>query len=604
MIDGILATVTMTAHRLLALPQEQSFMPKRRPLLAKTWLPALALALLSPVLPADAQAAKEPPEISNSQMDAALFHQLLVAEMELRAGQPGVAYQLLLDAARRTGDEGVFRRVVNIAMQARAGDQALVAAKAWSEAVPESIEAHQTVLQIVALLNRPSEAAAPLTSLLKLADEPQRAGVLASLPRLFQRAPEQTKVLAALRPVLESARQQEATRMMASLVLGRFALNAGENDLAVALTRELAQAYPQADEPLMLALDVMPVRSEVEELITSRLQARPDHHTLRLAYARTLARSQRAGDAAREFRTVTENAPELDQAWFALGALELELRHNAAAEKALNTFLQRIGDDEQHKDLRQQAWLMLAQSAEQRGELKTAEALLAKVDLPQRQTEVTARRASLLARQGQVSKARQLIQSLPGDRAEDKRVRDLAEVQLLREVRDWRSAYQLLEQLTQQSPDDVDLLYEQAMIAEKLERMDEMEKLLRRVMELKPEHYHAYNALGYSLAERSLRLSEAKTLIAKALEYAPNEPFIVDSLGWVEYRLGNHAEALRLLRQAYKARPDAEIAAHLGEVLWVSGEREEARRVWAEGRTRDPKNEALQETSRRLQGKR
>jgi Flp pilus assembly protein TadD len=142
------------------------------------------------------------------------------------------------------------------------------------------------------------------------------------------------------------------------------------------------------------------------------------------------------------------------------------------------------------------------------------------------------------------------------------------------------------------------------MIAEKLERMGEMEKLLRRVMELKPEHYHAYNALGYSLAERSLRLSEAKTLIAKALEYAPNEPFIVDSLGWVEYRLGNHAEALRLLRQAYKARPDAEIAAHLGEVLWVSGEREEARRVWAEGRTRDPKNEALQETTRRLQGKR
>ena len=580
-------------------------MPKAQSVLAKSWLPALALALLTPALPADAQAAREDTtEISNSQMDAALFHQLLVAEIELRAGQPGVAYQLLLDAARRTGDEGVFRRVVNIAMQARAGEQALTAAKAWSDAVPDSIEAHQTVLQIVALLNRPSEAAAPLASLLKLSDEQQRVGILASLPRLFQRAPEQTKVLAALRPALDEARKQPATRMMASLVLGRFALNAGDNELAVALSRELVQAYPDADEPLMLALDVMPVRGEVEELITARLQARPDHHTLRMAYARTLARSQRAADAAREFRTVTESAPELHQAWFALGALELELRHNATAEKALNTFLQRIGDDEQHKDLRQQAWLMLAQSAEQRGDLKAAEALLAKVDLPQRQTEVTARRASLMARQGQLAKARQLIQSLPGDKAEDRRVRDLAEVQLLREVRDWRAAYQLLEQLNQQSADDVELIYEQAMVAEKLERLDVMEKLLRRVMELKPEHYHAYNALGYSLAERNLRLSEAKTLIAKALEYAPNEPFIVDSMGWVEYRLGNHAEALRLLRQAYKARPDAEIAAHLGEVLWVSGEREEARRIWAEGRARDPKNDALQETTRRLQGQR
>lgn len=580
-------------------------MPKPHSLLARTWLPALALALLSPVLPADAQAAKEEASsVRNSQMDAALFHQLLVAEIELRAGQPGVAYQLLLDAARRTGDEGVFRRVVNIAMQARAGEQALIAARAWSEALPDSIDAHQTVLQLVALLNRPSEAAAPLARLLALGSETQRVGLLASLPRLFQRAPEQTKVLAALRPVLDGARKQEATRLMASLVLGRFALNAGDNDLAVSLVRELVLAYPQADEPLLLALDVMPVRAEVEELITARLQARPEHHSLRMAYARTLARSQRAADAAREFRTVTTSAPDLHQAWYALGALELELRHNAEAEQALNTFLQRIGDDEQHKDLRQQAWLMLAQSAEQRGELKTAEALLAKVDLPQRQLEVTARRASLLARQGQLTKARQLIQSLPGDRVEERRMRDLAEVQLLREARDWRSAHQLLEQLNRQFPDDVDLLYEQAMTAEKLDRLDEMEQLLRRVMTIKPEHYHAYNALGYSLAERNLRLAEAKTLIAKALEYAPNEPFIVDSLGWVEYRLGNHAEALRLLRQAYKARPDAEIAAHLGEVLWVSGEREEARRIWAEGRKRDPKNEALQETTKRLQGQR
>jgi Flp pilus assembly protein TadD len=141
------------------------------------------------------------------------------------------------------------------------------------------------------------------------------------------------------------------------------------------------------------------------------------------------------------------------------------------------------------------------------------------------------------------------------------------------------------------------------MMAEKLDRLDEMEQLLKRVMVLKPDHHHAYNALGYSLADRNMRLGEARELISKALSFAPNEPFIVDSMGWVEYRLGNKAEALRLLRQAYGARPDTEIAAHLGEVLWVSGEHAEARRVWQEGAARDPKNEALKETLARLKAK-
>jgi len=151
--------------------------------------------------------------------------------------------------------------------------------------------------------------------------------------------------------------------------------------------------------------------------------------------------------------------------------------------------------------------------------------------------------------------------------------------------------------------DDTDLLYEQSMMSEKLNGMDEMEMLLKRVIALKPDNANAYNALGYSLADRSQRLEEARTLIAKAVSLAPNEPFFIDSMGWVEYRLGNKPEALRLLREAYQARPDTEIAAHLGEVLWVSGEHEEARRIWQEGAKREPKNEALLETLSRLKAK-
>ena len=138
------------------------------------------------------------------------------------------------------------------------------------------------------------------------------------------------------------------------------------------------------------------------------------------------------------------------------------------------------------------------------------------------------------------------------------------------------------------------------MMAEKLDRLADMEQLLRRVIALKPQQAQAYNALGYSLADRNQRLSEARQLIAKAVELAPGDPFLLDSLGWVEYRLGSSEQALRWLRQAYRARPDAEIAAHLGEVLWVAGERDEARRVWAEARARDAGNDVLKETLARL----
>jgi Flp pilus assembly protein TadD len=158
----------------------------------------------------------------------------------------------------------------------------------------------------------------------------------------------------------------------------------------------------------------------------------------------------------------------------------------------------------------------------------------------------------------------------------------------------------VLQAASQRFPDDADLLYEQAMAAEKVGQLDAMEAALRRVIALKPDHAHAYNALGYSLADRNLRLAEAKTLIEKALQLTPGDPFITDSLGWVEFRLGNREEALRLLRQAYKSRPDAEIGAHLGEVLWAMGQRDEARRVWAEASSRDAANDVLRETLVRL----
>ncbi len=163
-----------------------------------------------------------------------------------------------------------------------------------------------------------------------------------------------------------------------------------------------------------------------------------------------------------------------------------------------------------------------------------------------------------------------------------------------------QQAYTTLEQALAQASDDPDLLTEQSLVLEKLRRFDDMEAVLRKLMRLRPQDAHAYNALGYSLADRSIRLDEAQTLILKAVELAPDDPFIQDSLGWVAFRMGRLDEALRVLRAAYQARPDAEIAAHLGEVLWSLERRSEAASIWREGLLLKSDNETLIETMKRL----
>lgn len=561
----------------------------------------------TPAAPAAPEAAAsavpdEPP--THSVMDAPLFYQLLIGEIELQNGQPGVAYQVLLDAARRTADEALFKRVVNIAIQARAGDQALVAARAWAETVPTSTDALQSVVQLLSLLNKPAEVAQPLTTLLRIAPVPQRPGYILSLPRLFQRAPDPKAVLAALGPVLRA--QTGPLKPAALYTEARLSINAGENARALALTRELHQAVPENDDAMQLALELMSSEPQAEALITERLQQNPAQHALRQAYGRALIKAQRPAEAARQFRTLTEASPENPAPWLALGAIELDLKHASAAEAALREGLKRLdtpaaGTDAELKarlEGRQQAWLLLSQAAEQRGDFKAAEAALQKVDGGG--LEVRYRRASLLARQGKLADARKLLRPAADASDADARASLLAEAQLMRERRDYAAALEVLKAAVARFPGDADLIYEQAMMTEKVGKFDDMEALLRQVIALKPDYHHAYNALGYSLAERNLRLPEAKQLIEQALKLAPGEPFIVDSLGWVEFRLGNLDEAARLLRQAHTGRPDAEIAAHLGEVLWAQGAQDEARRVFAEAAQRDPENEALREVLGRL----
>ncbi len=570
--------------------------------------PAWAQVQPPPAAPASAASAAEgteatEPALPNSEMDDRLFYQLLVAEMALTQGDLGTAYNWLLDAARRTRDDQLFRRSVDVAIQARAGDQALAAARAWRLARPESLEALRLQVQLLVGTGRGGEAVEPLRSLLEQTPEAERGGLISALPRLLQRGSDAARTAPLLEDLLRPYRDAGATRVAVRIAQGRAWLDAGNGERALALAREAQALDAEAPGPALLAMELMRERPEAEALVRQHL-ARPGAELpLRLAYVRLLTGQQRYGDAVVQLEQAVKAQPEEPGPWLMLGALQLELKHPAEGEAALKRYLELaqatpgLGADD---DGLVRAWLMLAQAAEQRGDFAAAEAWLARIGDPGRALEVQTRRATLLARQGQVDEARRLIRSVPETDAEEARAKLSAEAGMLREVKRWKEAHEVLGRAVQRFADDTELLYEQAMMAEKLSRLDEMERLLRRVIAIKPDDAHAHNALGYSLADRSERLPEAKALIERALELAPGDPFITDSLGWVEYRLGNREQALKLLRQAYAARPDTEIGAHLGEVLWALGRRDEARQVWRESRGRDGGNEVLRETLARL----
>jgi len=583
-------------------------------------------ALAQPAPPVErAPAPLSGPPVENSRLDAPLFYQLLLAEMQLRSGDTATGYQLLIDAARRSRDEAVFRRATDIALQARAGDQALAAVLAWREAIPGSVEALRYHVQMLVALNRIPEAEEPLGKLLRQASRPALPGMIAAVPRFLGRGSDRAATAALIERALQPYADAPDTRVAALVAMGRGWHAVPDLAKALAYAQKAAAANPAADDVTLFALDLLPSVAEAEAIVKARLAASPPAPTgLRLLYVRTLAGSQRLTDAIEQATALTQSDPTLAPAWLTLGALELEMKHPDKATVALQTYVRLVeggaavgggstpppaalADDDGEEDVPAtagaaltQAWLLLAQAAEQQRDFAAAERWLAKIDNPQRALEVQSRRASLLAKQGKMAEARQLIRRLPEQTAADARAKYVAEAELLREAKQWAEADKVLAAANKAFPNDTDLLYEQAMVVEKLNHMEEMERLLRRVIELKPNHHHAYNALGYSLAERKLRLPEARMLIQKALELSPGEPFITDSLGWVEYRMGNREEAIRILRTAYQARPDPEIAAHLGEVLWIAGQTEEARKVWREGRSRDSTNDVLRETLARL----
>jgi tetratricopeptide (TPR) repeat protein len=574
---------------------------KRFPLAAGALL-ALALAQAAPAQ-TPAKIDPDAPAVGTA-LDGELFYQLLLGELDAQGAEPSAGYSLILDAARRTQDPALYQRAVEIAFQARSGDAALQAAKAWKQAFPDSREANRFVLQILVALNRVADSAEPLRAELALAPAKDRDAILAAIPRSYSRVTDKKLAASVVEQALAAYLASPATGASAWTAVGRMRLGAEDTTGALEAARRGQAVNPAAEAPALLGLELMDPKLPQAEVVVRRYLDGKPLPEVRMGYARALLDAQRYAEATRQLQIVTSEKPDYPEAWLVQGTLQLQDNQDAAAEASLKRYIQlaqsQSAPEERSRGLAQ-AYLSMSRIAEKRKDYALAGAWLDRIENPQDLIAAQNRRASILARQGKMDEARKLLRSLPERSPDDARMKLSAEVQLLRDNNQFKAAYDLLAQANAKPPFDADLVYDQAMIAEKMGNLPDMERLLRQVIAAKPEYHNAYNALGYSLAERNVRLPEAKELIQKALSFAPDDPFISDSLAWVEFRMGNKAEALRILNAAYKARPDPDIAAHLGEVLWSLGQRDRAQAIWKEGLLLNNENETLQETLKRLQ---
>jgi tetratricopeptide (TPR) repeat protein len=367
--------------------------------------------------------------------------------------------------------------------------------------------------------------------------------------------------------------------------------------VALEEARAALKLRPEWEVAALFTAQVLQRRSNEEALryLEGYLREHPKARDARLNYARLLVNTKNYPEARRQFEILVAEFPQNAEVSMAVALLAVQANDYDAAETQLKRVLELNYKD---PDL---ARFYLGQLAEERKRFDEALKWYATVTQGDQFITAQARYAGILAKQGRLPEARKHLQEASAHDVQQRVQLTQAEAQLLRDASAYQEAFDVLGQALAKMPDYPDLLYDYAMAAEKVNRLDVVEANLKQLIKLRPDHAHAYNALGYTLADRNQRIEEAHRLIETALKLAPEDPFIQDSMGWVLYRMGRNQEGLDYLQRAFKQRPDPEIAAHLGEVLWALDQRDAARKLWAESLKAHPTNEVLQSTVKRFQ---
>lgn len=562
-------------------------------------LTAAAPADVAPAEATQADAASAEPALPAVELTRELLFRLMTAEVAFQRGEWQAAYVTMYSAAQQTRDPRLARRATEIAITARRNDEAVAAIRLWRELAPQDEEATQYLLGFVVLGDEIETALPLLAERLENARPQTRGFLILQIQRMLSRARDKATAFRMLEKLVEPYSASATTR----IALAQAAYNNGDAERAVSEARTALSMNPHSELAILTLAQVMPDKREATAALAAFLSTHPASREVRRAHARMQIEQQQFTKARAEFETLLAQQPDDTTALFALGILSSQAAEPERAEQYLRRYLELLEAQSDEAQDPTQALLLLAQIAEDRKDLPAALDWLSRIDSGPSYLAVQVRRAQLMAQQGHVDDALGLLHELKSDDQAEQVQILIASAQLLREAKRPAEAMQALQDGLKRFPNDPDLLYDTAMLAEKNAEHELMESMLRRLMVVAPENQHAYNALGYSLAERNTRLPEALTLIEKALSLAPNDPFILDSLGWVQYRLGQLNEAETSLRRAHSLRPDPEIAVHLGEVLWMKGLKDDAQKLWRDANAKDPHNGTLKDTLARLQVK-
>lgn len=526
-----------------------------------------------------------------------VLFQIVMAEVALQREQYGVAWQTYMSLSRRLQDTRLTRRAVEIAYAERSIDHAMESAQLWSQLAPEDREAENTLLSLRVETGRLAEATPAIEARVAQASDP--VGVLLDLPRLLMRSPERAAALALFARLSAPHLQVVHVR----LAYARLAAWAGDNANALTQARAALALDPTSELAALTTAQLLAKTApkDVIGLLEDFIARNPKSVEVRITLGRAWAMQKRYDRAREALQGALALEPRHLDALLALGLISVQTRQLDQAEAELRDYLEAAQLDDAHAEDRDidTALLALADLAEERQRYALANEWLSQIDDGTRYLFARSRMATNLVKLGRVDEALATIAGLTPRNSDEQRVVAQAQAQVLRDAGRHQEAFDALATALTQQPDAADLIYDQALTAEKLERFDVMETQLRRVIALRPDDAHAYNALGYSLADRGIRLDEAATLLAKAIELSPNDAYIIDSMGWLEFRRGHYDKAAQWLERAYDLRRDAEIAAHLGEVYWAAGRRAEAITLWQEARQRDPHNDTLAATLKR-----
>lgn len=545
---------------------------------------------------ANVEAVENPEPLPEIALTEDLLFKLLSAEIAYQRDDWQTAYVTMLTAAQQTSDPRIARRAAEVALSAKRVNEALDAVQLWRKLAPGSEEASQYYLSLAILSNNLTGVQEVLEQRLRDA-RPQTRGLMAfQLQRLLARTKDQTAAFQLLEQVLTPYLDIPEAR----LALAQAAFAAGDMERARQEARLTLNINPDSELAILALAQAAAEPAAATKLLAEFVARYPKAREVRVALARMLVEQKQYGEARVEFEILLNEQPEDLTSLYALGILSIHTGDLEAAEGYLTTYLDVLSKNPDEERDPTQALLLLAQIAEERKDSDAALKWLAKIEPGEAYLNAQIKRAQVMARRGELEVARETLQSSTAAGEREQSLLIIAEGQLLRDAGKLPEALTVFEAGLERFPTNTDLLYDYAMVAEKSGMWDAMEKALRKIMQIAPENQHAYNALGYSLAERNSRLQEAYALIEKALSLAPDDPFIIDSMGWVQFRLGRLEKAEAALRRAYALRPDAEIAAHLGEVLWVKGEKEDAQKFWREAQAKDPQNGTLKDTLARL----